>query len=375
MVGWLAGQTTSATAESLLLNDAEISAALSHGPWPLDAKPDPSNRMSGKSDAIVLGKVLFFSKRLSIDGTTSCATCHQPDRDFTDGLRRAAGTKLLDRNTQALLNLRHHRWFGWGGATDSLWSQSLLPIVHADEMALSQEGLSTALATAPFSAAYNAVFGAPSQYNHEANLVNVGKALAAYVETLETGRSPFDHFRDALASNKWAEAAKYPAAAQRGLKIFLGKGKCNVCHTGPLFSNGEFHDAGVPYFVEPGRVDSGRHEGIKFLKSSPFTLAGGYTDDAEKTGAWAVRQVREQHSNFGAFRVPSLRNVANTAPYMHNGSLLTLDAVAMHYSNIDLERLHADGELILEPLNLTTMERSDLVEFLKSLTAPMLNTP
>ena len=87
---------------------------------------------------------------------------------------------------------------------------------------------------------------------------------------------------------------------------------------------------------------------------------------------WAVQQVKEQHANFGAFRVPSLRNVANTGPYMHNGSLLSLDAVALHYSNIDLERLHADGELILQPLNLTAMERSDLVEFLHSLTAPVV---
>lgn len=374
MIGWLAGHPTSVAADTLLLDDDEISAALSHGPWPIQATPDPSNRMSGNADAIALGKQLFFSKSLSADGKTSCATCHQADRDFTDGLQRAVGTKQLDRNTPALLNLRHQRWFGWGGANDNLWAQSLLPIVHGDELAMSPEGLSKALATAPFRAGYSALFGVPTQVDHEVNLVNVGKALAAYVETLETGRSRFDDFRDALASANWAAAAAYPAAAQRGLKVFLGRGKCNVCHTGPLFSNGEFHDAGVPYFVEPGRVDSGRHKGIKFLKSSPFTLAGAYTDDAEKTGAWAVRQVREQHANFGTFRVPGLRNVERTAPYMHNGSLPTLDAVAMHYSNIDLERLHADGELILEPLGLTKAERGDLVAFLKTLTAPILNT-
>lgn len=361
-------------AASLLLNKEEIAAALSHGPWPLEATPDPSNHMSGNTDAIALGKTFFFSPQLSANGETSCATCHQPEQDFTDGLPRGLGIKQLDRNTQGLLNLRHHRWFGWSGASDNLWAQSLVPVVHADEMAMTQDGLSTFLLQEPFGSVYGDIFGASSEHSNEQNLVNVGKALAAYVETLETGHSDFDHFRDALAAQNWEQAATYPRAAQRGLQLFVGKGKCSFCHTGPLFSNGEFHDAGVPYFIEPGRVDSGRHDGIKSIKSSPFTLAGAYTDDEEKSGAWAVQQVREQHSNFGTFRVPSLRNVANTAPYMHNGSLLSLEAVALHYSNIDLERLHADGELILEPLNLTAKERSDLVEFLQSLSAPLVGT-
>lgn len=375
IVGWLVGPSSFAVAASLLLNESEISAALSHGPWPLDAKFDPSNRVSGNPEAIAFGERLFFSPELSENGKISCATCHQPKLDFTDGLPRALGTKQLDRNTQGLFNLRHQRWFGWGGGSDNLWAQSLLPVVHVNEMAMSRDGLSATLSLQPFVSAYGELFGSPSEHSDEENLVNVGKALAAYVETLETGRSEFDRFRDALAVQNWDRAATFPEAAQRGFQLFSGKGKCSFCHTGPLFSNGEFHDAGVPYFVEPGRVDSGRHDGIKSIKTSPFTLDGNYSDDAEKTGAWALRQVKEKHADFGTFRVPSLRNVANTAPYMHNGSLLTLDAVALHYSNIDLERLHADGELILEPLNLTTIERSDLVEFLQSLTAPLVGLP
>lgn len=374
-IGCFSHWVTSSIAASLLLDENEIAAALSHGPWPLEVRPDPSNHMSGNAEAIALGKAFFSSVELSSDGNTSCASCHQPERDFTDGLPRAIGTKQLDRNTQGLLNLRHHRWFGWSGGSDNLWAQSLVPVVHVNEMAMTQNGLSAFLLQEPFGSAYSGIFGASSEHSNEQNLVNVGKALAAYVETLETGRSNFDQFRDALAAQNWAQAATYPEAAQRGLQLFVGKGNCNFCHTGPLFTNGEFHDAGVPYFVEPGRVDSGRHDGIKSIRSSPFTLAGEYTDDVEKSGAWAVQQVREQHSNFGTFRVPSLRNVANTAPYMHNGSLLSLGAVALHYSNIDLERLHADGELVLKPLNLTLQERSDLVEFLHSLTAPLVATP
>jgi cytochrome c peroxidase len=357
-----------AQANKLLLNQEEITKVLSHGPWPLPVTPDPSNRVSGNSDAIALGRQLFVSKELSGTGKMSCASCHRPDLSFAENKARATGTIQLDRNTPALLNLRHSRWFGWGGKNDNLWAQSMAPLQLPSEMEISKEQLTRLLDVPEIIQRYFPLFGNPTKQSHDQNLVNVGKALAAFQETLRTGRSPFDEFRDALANKDWEAAANYPQAAQRGLKIFVGSGKCNLCHSGPLFSNGEFHDAGVPYFVEPGRVDSGRHGGIKALKRSPFTLDGVYSDDPEKTEAWAVRQVIRQHANFGTFRVPGLRNVAQTAPYMHNGSLKTLVDVVRHYSQIDIERLHADGEAILMPLNLNKREISDLIDFLNSLT-------
>lgn len=194
-----------------------------------------------------------------------------------------------------------------------------------------------------------------------------GKALAAYQETLVSGKTPFDEFREAVAAKDWQTAAKYPASAQRGFALFTERGRCMFCHSGALFTNGEFHDAGVPYFIKPGVVDSGRHQGIIDLKKSPYTLDGMFTDDPEKSGAWAVKKVARQHANFGVFRVPGLRNVAKTAPYMHDGSLATLRDVVNHYSNIDMERLHIDGEAILQPLGLNEQEVDDLVAFLESL--------
>lgn len=355
-------------AQTLILNHAEIAAAVSHGPWPLPDKTDPSNKMSGNAAAIALGRKLFFSKKLSADGTLSCASCHKPDNSFTDGLPQAMGHARGDRNTQSLFNLKHQRWFGWDGRNDNLWAQSLRPVVRTDEMALRAADLGRMLTDQEFVAPYSTLFDSPLALSEEQNLVNVGKLLAAYVETLTTGKTPFDSFRDALAAGDTAAAATYPETAQRGFRIFSGKGKCNFCHTGALFSNGEFHDAGVPYFVAADRVDDGRHGGIKALRQSPFTLAGPYSDDPDKTGAWKTRQLIRSHNNFGTFRVPSLRNVELTAPYMHNGSLATLEAVVRHYSSIDLERLHADGELILQPLNLTQTESADLVAFLQSLT-------
>src|SRR5690606_8874059 len=162
-------------------------------------------------------------------------------------------------------------------------------------------------------------------------------------------------------------AARYPLDAQRGLRIFIGKGNCSVCHFGPNFTNGEFADVGVPFFVGRGAVDSGRHGGIRALKASRYNLLSRWNDDPTRRTAAKTRHVVAQHRNFGEFRVPSLRNVALTAPYMHNGRLATLHDVVRHYSEIDLDRLHSDGERILQPLHLDAREIDDLVAFLESL--------
>jgi cytochrome c peroxidase len=201
-------------------------------------------------------------------------------------------------------------------------------------------------------------------------LVNVGKALAAYQETIRTGRTPFDAFRDALERGDGDVMARYPIAAQRGLKIFVGKGRCGACHFGPNFTNGEFDDVGVPFFAEPGRVDPGRYAGIPTLRTSPFNLLGTFSDDPAKASATPTQHVEQQHRNWGEFRVPSLRNVAETGPYMHNGSLATLEDVVRHYSEVDVERLHGDdGARLIQPLRLSAQEAADLVAFLKTLSA------
>ena len=174
--------------------------------------------------------------------------------------------------------------------------------------------------------------------------------MAAFQETITSGRTPFDDFRDALARGDRSAAAAFPEDAQRGAQIFVGRGKCNVCHTGAGFTNGEFADAGVPYFIEPGRVDPGRHGGIAQLRRNTHNLTGRYNDDPDRKGAWATRQVADLHSNFGAFKVPTFRSLTRTAPYFHDGSKATLADVVRHYSEIDLERLHTDGEKILAAL-------------------------
>jgi len=225
----------------------ERAAILLHGPWPQPMPPDPSNRVSGNPGAVALGRSLFFDKRLSGDGRRSCATCHDPARAFTDGRARSVGVVIVDRNSIALANLRLNRWFGWDGASDSLWAQSIRPILDPKELALTPEELRRRLGSdAALAADYRRLFGASAELSEpEAVLVNVAKALAAWQETIVTGRAAFDAFRDALERGDGGAMARYPAAAQRGLGLFVGKGRCSVCHFGPNFTNGEFDDAGT----------------------------------------------------------------------------------------------------------------------------------
>lgn len=358
-----------ANANTLLLTDDEIARLVQHGPWPPPGRLDPSNRASGSAAAIAFGRKLFFDPRLSARGTISCATCHKPELGWTDGKPIAGGLERLDRNTQSIADAGFNRWFGWDGRSDSLWAQSIGPLLDPREMG-ADAGLVGRLVTGDpdLASAYEATFGrlgaAPDA---ETVLVDVAKALAAFQETVVSPRTSFDAFRDALAAGDRTAANGYPATAQRGAKLFFGRGNCFFCHAGPTFTNGEFADAGVPYFIRPGVVDPGRHGGILKLKASRYALTGRFNDDPRPEVTWATRQVATLHANFGAFKVPTLRGLKRTAPYMHNGSKATLADVVRHYSEIDPDRLHADGERILAPLGLTATEIADLVAFLETL--------
>lgn len=348
--------------------EAEVRAILSHGPWPAPWTRDPSNRVSGNAAAIELGERLFFDRRLSANGEISCSRCHLPERNWSDGLARAVGLEEVDRNTPSIVNARTHRWFGWDGAHDSLWAQSVRPILDPRELGASAAHVARLVrGDRDLACRHRKAFGSAPAAEDERVLVDAAKALAAFQETLVSGRTPFDEFRDALARGDKAAASRYPVPAQRGLRIFIGKGSCSMCHAGPSFTNGEFHDTGVPFFIRPGQVDAGRHGGIKRLLANRMNLLGPYNDDARRSSATGTRHVALEHRNFGEFKVPSLRNLALTAPYMHNGSLATLRDVVRHYSEISPDRLHSDGEAILKPLKLTGRETGDLVAFLESL--------
>lgn len=351
-------------AEEVRFTEEETAFILSHGPWPPASSPDPSNRFSGNPAAIAWGKELLADTRLSKNNDESCLSCHEPFGAFADGKAVPNG---LHRNTIALANLAGMRWYGWTGSSDTLWGQSILPILDPEELAATPALVAERIrAHEDLRQQYQKLTGAGlDKADDTAVLVVIAKAMAAYQETLVSPRTKFDRFRDALEADEAAGIDAYQAAAKRGLKIFAGSGKCSFCHFGPAFTNGEFHDIGRPFFIGGGKVDPGRYQGIKDIKASPFTRAGKYADrpDPDAPSQFLVLN----HRNWGEWRVPSLRNVAHTAPYMHDGSLETLEDVVRHYSEIDMERLHTDGESLIQPLRLTEAEIADLVAFLETL--------
>ena len=353
-------------------SESEISKILSHGPWPAPAAHDPTNRASGNLEAIELGTRLFFDQRLSSSGQLACASCHVPERNWTDNLTRGVGRVEVDRNTPTLMNLRVQRWFGWDGGADSLWSQSLRPILDMKELAATPHHVAQLVRSdAQLSCRYRKVYGTPPPADDEAVLVGVGKVLASFQETLVSGRTPFDRFRDAIAKGEPPSNWNYSEPALRGLKIFIGKGACTECHSGPNFTGGEFFSTGLSKFAPQGKADPGRLEGVRQLKESRFNLLGEYNDD--KSGASAVRtgQIRLEQDSFGEFKVPSLRNLVLTAPYGRDGRAETLAEVIRHYAALDPARLREKGGAKdgkpATPLNLTPREQTDLVVFLETL--------
>ena len=362
----------------------ERAAIIRHGPWPPPLVRDTSNRLSGTRAAARLGEALFFERRLSSGGEHSCASCHIPTRLWTDARATAAGLDQIPRNTQSVVNARFNRWFGWSGSADSLWSASLRPLMDAREMGAAESNAAELVRSQPdLARAYTAAVGKPPSADDEAVLADIGKALAAFQETLVTRRTPFDEFRDALATGD-PRAARYPLAAQRGLKLFVGRAGCSVCHFGPAFTNGEFDKVGIRVRDSAGHVDWGRYDGIKNLLANRFNRLSRHSDDA--AGATGTRHVALSPEAYGAFKVPGLRNVALTAPYMHNGSLASLHDVVRHYSELTPEKLHIaaahphaepgeplpprPAESPLRTLSLTGQEVDDLVAFLHTLTEP-----
>jgi cytochrome c peroxidase len=344
----------------------EIRAILTHGPWPAPYGNDPSNRVSGKREAIVLGEKLFFDERMSPGGKFSCGTCHVPERNWTDNRTRGAALAEVDRNTPTLMNVRLGRWFGWDGAADSLWSQSIRPMLDMRELGATPRHVADVLRRdGQLSCRYRQAFGAePSATDDDAVMVDAAKSLAAFQETFVSPTTPFDRFRDALARGERVTPWLYSEPAQRGLKLFVGKGQCNTCHTGPNFSSGEFRDNGFAA-AATGKADAGRIEGLLRVRESRFNLAGNFNDDPRSMKTAEARRELQGAGEAGAFKVPTLRHLLLTAPYGHHGEFGTLAEVVRHYS----ER----GSKALAPLALSAREQSDLVVFLESLST--LNNP
>lgn len=362
---------------------------------------DPSNAVADDAAAARLGQRLFFEPRLS-SGDVSCATCHVPTSGFTDGKQLSVGMGRGRRHTPSLWNVAYNRWYFWDGRADSLWSQSLSPIETDSEMAGDRLRAMRLLEDDPgLRAAYETVFGprpdlsdrnrfpaaahpVPGRPDDPRTLAwtamqdgdraavdtvftNLGKSIAAYERRLISRRAAFDQFVDALRAGR--DDTAFSLSARRGLKVFIGRGQCRVCHGGPNFTDGEFHNTGVPALAQTGPADAGRHDGIALLLASPFNLLGRNSDDRGPSAGQLLRFLRKTPESWGQFKTPSLRNVARVAPYMHQGQLATLRDVLQFYSErAGSTDSGANGERILKPLHLTPGEIEDLLAFLESLT-------
>jgi len=359
--------------------------------------PVPSNRYADASDAAALGQRFFFDPGFSRNGAVSCATCHEPDRSFTDALPLAEGVGRTTRRTMPLMGAAWAPWQFWDGRKDSLWSQALGPL----ESPVEHGGTRTAYArhvAKSYKPEYEAVFGplpseetmrrlpesagpvedpadlarweAMSEADRDAVtaiFVNVGKAIEAYERRLVPGAARFDRYVDALGRGDKAEAERLMTADERaGLALFVGKASCIDCHSGPLFTNQEFHNTGVPLHPEVPS-DLGRLEGIRLALADPFNAEGRWSDVAGKPSAQLRFARKDDHRDERAFKPPSLRNVAERPPYMHAGQIPDLAGVIEHY---DRAPEAPSGHSELRPLNLSSKEKAQLLAFLHTLSGP-----
>lgn len=374
---------------------ASLRRALRASPLP-PPTPDPTNLVADDPGAVAFGRRLFFDPALSGTGDISCATCHQPARRFTDGLPLSRGVGTARRHAPTLVDAAHHRWFNWDGRSDSMWGHAIRPIEHPAEMAGDRTAVARVLMGDPsLRSAYESVFGAsdldadalppvarPSgtaeaesawatmpeatRGQVERIAADVGKALAAYQRTLAGGPTRFDDWVEAVRSGEDG-TDRLSAPERRGLELFFGRAECWECHAGPLFSDGEFHNIGIPAPDGLPR-DEGRYIGAGLVRGDRFNAAGPYSDDRDGPRAVVSRGVKQDPGQWGAFRTPMLRGVGRTAPYMHDGSMPDLRSVVRFYSTLEgAVQLDHHQESVLTPLDLSESEVDDLVAFLRTL--------
>lgn len=287
--------------------------------------PEHQNKISNKA---ALGKRLFSEKMLSKDFSISCASCHIPSQAFADtfSFSKGIGGKLTSRNTPSVLNMKNRPYYFWDGRAGTLQAQALMPIQNPDEMGLP---LSEAIARLNTSPEYKKLFR--KIFGQNPNESNLAQAFSAYEQTLETVDSKFDDWSN--------EMGKLTDEEERGRQLFIGpKAKCFDCHSMEDFTDDSFRNIGLFNGIDIN--DSGRYAVTKNI------------------------------SDRGKFKTPGLRNVAVTAPYMHNGMFETLEQVLAYYNApghfID-NPVNIDPAL-KKPLGLTSKDKKDIIAFLRTLT-------
>ena len=353
---------------------------------------DPTNRIADDPRAADLGRRLFFDTRLSSNGRVACSTCHQAERGFQDGIALANGVGTTARRTMPIAGMARSAFLFWDGRKDSLWAQALGPLespvehggtraqyAHAIADFYAQEyeqifGALPDLSSIPLSAgpisnpesasAWNALTSAQRD-DVTRVFVNIGKTIAAYERRIEFGASRFDKYVAAVTSGQ-PDQSMLTDEEVAGLRLFVGRAHCTQCHNGPLLTSNEFHNTGVPPRPELA-IDHGRLTGATAVVGDEFNCRSQWSDARERCPELDFI-VAGDHALDRAYKVPSLRNVAERAPYMDAGQFATLAEVLDHYNRAPPA---ATGHSELRPLRLTPVELRQLEAFLRTLTGPV----
>jgi cytochrome c peroxidase len=330
-----------------------VSAVLYELAVPPGTEPTP--------EKVALGDKLFNEKRLSANDAVACATCHEPGKGFVDqkplpdGV--AAPKERPQRNSPTVVNAMFNATQFWDGRAPTLEEQAKLPILNPIEMG--QKSPDDVVAKVRRIPEYAAAF--PKVFGHEATYDDIAAAIATFERTQYAGDAPFDRY---VAGNEKA----IDAAAKRGWLLFNGKGRCSDCHAfstvSPLFSDQKFHNIGIAAhktdFIDLARKASGMVRGGDLKQVDELAIQTHFSE----LGRFLVTK---QANDIGAFKTPGLRNVAVTAPYMHDGSLATLWDVMDHYNKGGVPNPNLDGGM--QRLGLTEAEIDDMVAFMQSLTS------
>jgi cytochrome c peroxidase len=354
-------------------------------------QPDPSNRYGDDPAAAALGATLFFDARMSGRGNISCSTCHQLEHQFQDGLPRGHGLADTDRRTMPLSGVAYNSWFFWDGHRDSLWSQAITPMEEPREHG-GDRAFYAHFMKREYGERYERIFGplpdlaavpehasplgtpaeqaawktmtAEQQDGVNRVFANIGKAIEAFERSIMPKKTRFDRFAAVVAAGTVPdEDAAFSELEIEGLKLFIGSANCSTCHNGPRFTDGQFHNTGVPP-VPSLPPDHGRAEGVKLVAADPFNCLGRYSDAGPEDCGELRFMTKSGKGLERAFKVPSLRGVAGRPPYMHAGQIATLEDAVAHYADAPAEP--KDGAE-LHAITLTDRGRMALVAFLKTL--------
>ena len=396
------------------LSTALVSRSQVHSSWSADERAtlasltldrleplpgDPSNRVADDSTAARFGRQLFFDTNLSSNGKVSCATCHVPSRDFQDGAPLGRGVGLTGRRTMPIAGTAYSPWLFWDGRTDSQWAQALGPLESGVEHGGDRTQYAQYIA-ASYKRDYERLFGQlpnlsqlprhagpngdsttklawqelPSGRREQITRVyaNLGKAIAAFERTLLDAPSRFDRYVAVeMAGTSHSPADRFSPDEEAGLRLFIGKANCTTCHNGARLTDDHFHNTGVPSSSLVPGIDSGRISGVRQVVAGEFNCLSPYSDAKPEECSELRFAVTEGDELMRAFKTPSLRNVAERAPYMHAGQLSTLTDVVDHYNGAPRAPL---GKSELKRLKLSVNERRQIEAFLRTLSSTITDT-